>query len=75
MSANDIMFHNSFKPRWGTFDTFICARSNGRDVVPDPTKPWEQGAAMASEGRIVTFNRFGGRMEVSHFSILTMVRC
>ncbi|OJJ49056.1 hypothetical protein ASPZODRAFT_1385725 [Penicilliopsis zonata CBS 506.65] len=60
LTESDLAFHHSFKPRWGPMDTFICAKNDMRERLPDPNEPWEQGISVTSEGRdivLLAFNK------------------
>ncbi|KKZ68018.1 hypothetical protein EMCG_06360 [[Emmonsia] crescens] len=56
MSENDIMFHNSFKPKFGCMDNLICPRAPGS--IDRSEAPWNQAGALSSEGRTIVLHKY-----------------
>ncbi|KAI9373807.1 nuclear protein 96-domain-containing protein [Aspergillus egyptiacus] len=50
MSKDDLDFHHSFKPRWGTFNSLLCAKSNF-SVTQYADLDWREKFSITSEGR------------------------
>ncbi|EGE86857.1 nucleoporin SONB [Blastomyces dermatitidis ATCC 18188] len=56
MSENDIMFHNSFKPKFGCMDNLICPRIPGS--IGRSEAPWNQAGALSSDGRTIVLHKY-----------------
>ncbi|OJD16402.1 hypothetical protein AJ78_03432 [Emergomyces pasteurianus Ep9510] len=56
MSENDIMFHHSFKPKFGCMDNLICPRIPGS--IDRSEAPWNQAGALSSEGRTIVLHKY-----------------
>lgn len=56
MSEDDILFHNSFKPKFGCTDNLICPRIPGS--INRSEAPWNQAGALSSEGRTIVLHKY-----------------
>ncbi|OAX84565.1 hypothetical protein ACJ72_01064 [Emergomyces africanus] len=56
MSENDVMFHHSFKPKFGCMDNLICPRIPGS--IDRSEAPWNQAGALSSEGRTIVLHKY-----------------
>ena len=58
MSETDVAFHDSFKPRWGTMDSIICARNDMTGPLSEGNKRFKERLSVFSEGRDVAVLQF-----------------
>ncbi|KAK2787194.1 hypothetical protein FQN53_005618 [Emmonsiellopsis sp. PD_33] len=56
MPENEVLFHHSFKPRFGCMDTLICPRVPSSNLRSEA--PWNQAGALSSEGRMIVLHRY-----------------
>ncbi|ODH49361.1 hypothetical protein GX48_04572 [Paracoccidioides brasiliensis] len=56
MPESDIMFHNSFKPKFGCMDNLICPRAPGS--IARSEAPWNQAGGLSSEGRTIVLHSY-----------------
>ncbi|KAL4921695.1 nuclear protein 96-domain-containing protein [Aspergillus aurantiobrunneus] len=62
LSKDDLDFHHSFKPRWGTVNSLICAKNEMSDHrYGDPH--WREKLSITSEGRDITILTSGWTAE------------
>ncbi|RAH43280.1 uncharacterized protein BO95DRAFT_502161 [Aspergillus brunneoviolaceus CBS 621.78] len=57
LSADDLAFHYSFKPRWGPSNALLCVRNNA-DSVEAGLSYWEHSLTVTSEGRDVSILKY-----------------
>ncbi|RAL17550.1 nucleoporin family protein [Aspergillus homomorphus CBS 101889] len=53
LSADDLAFHHSFKPRWGPANSLLCVRNNIGPIEVGLNR-WEHRLSVTSEGRDVS---------------------
>ncbi|KAF7717991.1 Nucleoporin NUP145 [Penicillium ucsense] len=58
MNESDVAFHASFKPRWGTMDSIICAKNDVTGSLSESNKRWKERFSVFSEGRDVAVLQF-----------------
>ncbi|PYH88593.1 hypothetical protein BO71DRAFT_365099 [Aspergillus ellipticus CBS 707.79] len=64
LSADDRAFHHSFKPRWGSVNSILCAR-NEMGGVQSGNGGWQPKFSVTSEGRDVSLLEFNKEIEPS----------
>lgn len=51
MNQEDAAFHDSFKPRWGPFNSIVCAKNNFSKPLSGINNRWKEVVSVFSEGR------------------------
>ncbi|KAF9883061.1 hypothetical protein FE257_004140 [Aspergillus nanangensis] len=50
LSAEDLAFHHSFKPRWGSFDSLLCVKNDAKELTSNDDR-WAPRLSVTGEGR------------------------
>ncbi|PWY87626.1 hypothetical protein BO70DRAFT_198647 [Aspergillus heteromorphus CBS 117.55] len=64
LSADDMAFHHSFKPRWGPVNSLLCVQ-NGLGGTLAGDARWQSKFSVTSEGRDVSLLAFNKELEPS----------
>ncbi|GKZ89861.1 hypothetical protein AnigIFM59636_001108 [Aspergillus niger] len=64
LSEDDLAFHHSFKPRWGTLNSLLCVKNDMADVQAGDSA-WRHKLSLTSEGRDVALLEFNTPVEPS----------